>query len=364
MRRRAGWFSPGLTMLVRASACALGAAGLLTACGGPASSSRGSSAQSQQSTGLTETAALIGTEPWSFGTADGVLLRTPHYRVFTTEPNGTVRRRLPSFVERALAHYTGSFDGLPEPASPMETFVMANRPQWVRLTGTLYGSQAQPVLAIRRGGFAINGRALLWDVGVHDTFSLIAHEGWHQYTQTAFRDRLPPWAEEGIATYMEGFRWTGPGLDRPDFLPWANRERYDQLRRVSLDQDLLPLAMLVSVSPGELLDDVRDAALVYYAQVWALVHFLEEGEGGKYREGFRAMVRDAARGRIAIETRARLIERGGANPDLRRYGGMVFGAYIGNDLPTIESEFRAFVETVAGSGSAGAVFEGRSPVNQ
>lgn len=332
----------------------------LAACGGNGPSDRAESGVARSS--ISTASIVLSEEPWSFGTSNGTLVTTPHYRVFTTERNATTRSRLAPFIELSLMRYQEAFGGLPGPERQMETFLMANRPEWVRLTGQLMGRRAQPLMSIRRGGFALDGRALLFDVGVHDTFALIAHEGWHQYTQTAFRERLPPWAEEGIATTMEGFRWIGPSLDRPDFRPWANRERYDQLRRVMKSGELLPLPMLVSVSPGELLDDVKDAALVYYAQVWAIILFLEEGEGGRYRDGLRAMVSDAASGRIAIETRARLIERGGAPQALRRYGGYVFGAYVGTDLERIEREFRAFIGEATGPGSAQAVFAGRSPI--
>src|SRR5690606_25342694 len=44
-------------------------------------------------------------EPWTFGGADGVIITTAHYRVFTTAAGSRVIQRLPAFLEDALGHY-------------------------------------------------------------------------------------------------------------------------------------------------------------------------------------------------------------------------------------------------------------------
>ena len=45
-----------------------------------------------------------------------------------------------------------------------------------------------------RGGFTTNGIAVLYDIDGygwhHDTLALGAHEGWHQYVQTTFKDLM------------------------------------------------------------------------------------------------------------------------------------------------------------------------------
>jgi hypothetical protein len=77
------------------------------------------------------------------------------------------------------------------------------------------GSDAEVYLKIQRGGFAASGRAILYDIGPRDTFAIAAHEGWHQYTQKSFRAPLTVSFEEGLATYMEGFRWSDDDRTRP-----------------------------------------------------------------------------------------------------------------------------------------------------
>src|SRR5262245_32519300 len=136
-------------------------------------------------------ARVISTETWTFGNEQGRVVRTDSYRLFTTQSDSVLNSRLPTFMEEALQAYTGSLGNLPRPPVPLDTYLMANRPQWTRLTQSLMGKQADIYLKIQRGGFTAQGKAVLYDIGTHDTFSLIAHEGWHQYTQRTFRQPLP-----------------------------------------------------------------------------------------------------------------------------------------------------------------------------
>lgn len=310
-------------------------------------------------------------EPWAFNTKPGVMLRTQHYRVFTTEREGVMIQRLPSFIEAALANYrvalTGPDRPLPEPELRMDTFIMSTRPDWEILAKQLLGDQAAPYLKIRRGGFAYSGRALLFDVGTRDTLSLISHEGWHQYTQRTFRQALPAWLEEGIATYMEGHRFGGPGGGELTFQPWSNVERFDQLRRAAALNRLMPLRELLSASPGALIGagGTNDSGLVFYAQVWALTHFLAEGEGGKYRPRLEALLRDAAAGNITRSVQRALGANAGSGVSrgtVISMGPPVFMAYFDQDLDAADKAFRAFQDRLVQPGSRGSIVAGLSPI--
>ncbi|TVQ59407.1 MAG: DUF1570 domain-containing protein [Phycisphaerales bacterium] len=296
-------------------------------------------------------------EPWTFGGAEGQIIRTRHYRIYTTETNAVLVNRLPGFLEAALDHYRNALGPLPPPPIRLDTFLMDNRSQWTRLTTQLMGRDAPRFLRIGRGGFATNGRAVLYDIGLFDTMAIAAHEGWHQYTQRTFRDPLPVYLEEGIASYMEGHKWAG---STPVFLPWANVERFDQLRAAAARDELQPLRTLLDSAPQDLLDHVGDGALTYYAQVWALVHFLHEGAGGRHRETLRNLLIDASQGRM----RNVLVNRYGTNPGMTalasRRGAAVFVAYF-DDLEAIEAEFERFMQALVRSGSRGPIVAGESP---
>ncbi|MFA6043970.1 MAG: hypothetical protein WC718_03205, partial [Phycisphaerales bacterium] len=159
------------------------------------------------SPGAAAPAGVVSTEAWTLEGKTGQLITTPHYRIFTTIDKPYILDRLPLFMEAALANYTTSLEDLPAPRQPLETYLLATRPQWTRVTQRVMADQAEVYLRIQRGGFAAGGKAILYDIGPRDTFAIAAHEGWHQYSQSTFRTPLPTSLEEGLATYMEGFRW-------------------------------------------------------------------------------------------------------------------------------------------------------------
>lgn len=304
-------------------------------------------------------------EDWSFNGKPGRLITTPHYRVFTTQPRENVTSRLPLFLESALEHYrvaiTGEDAPLPYPSERLDTYILSSKGDWELLARQLLGSQAEPFLNIRRGGFAYNGRALLFDLGTFDTLAVTAHEGWHQYTQRTFRSGLPIWMEEGLATYMEGHRWSGRG-GRATFMPWANVERFDQLRRSTARGQLLPLRDLLAARPQELISATSTGpGLTYYAQVWALTHFLMEGENGKYRESLQRLVRDAASGAMERTVSRKLNNPRAGRALGARVGPAVFIAYFNEDLTAVQDEFDRFVQSVVATGSRQRIVAGESP---
>lgn len=305
---------------------------------------------------------IVSSEPWTFEDKDGQLFRTPSYRVYSTATKYNLGQRLPVFLENCLVHYTSTLVDLPRPREAMETYLMGNRPQWTRVTQRFMGSEADVYLKIQRGGFAANGRAILYDIGPRDTFAIAAHEGWHQYTQGSFRAPLTVCFEEGLATYMEGFRWSDTERTRPSFLPWANLERFEQLRSATSRGRLVPLAKLQQSTPQEIIADDPDAALVYYAQVWALIHFLNEGESGKHRAGLQELLRDASSGELARRVRRDAGGRAASAYANRRTGVDLLAIYFGASAEQLDSAYRAFIDQVVRVGAREKVVAGQSPI--
>lgn len=300
---------------------------------------------------------VLTTESWTFSGIPGRMYRTRSYRLFTTATDPIFVEQLPFFLESALDHYTTGLGPLPRPQLKLDTFLMGDRDQWSRLTTQVMGDQASTYLKIERGGFASGGRALLWTIGRHDTLAIAAHEGWHQYTQRTFRDELPAWAEEGVAVYMEGFLPDPADPLRPIFLPWANPERFDQLSRSAAANALAPLDRLLSATPQDLIDQSTESTLTYYSQLWAFIHFLQEGEGGKHRERLIAMISDAAAGRLDQFTHAKLARA-------PHNGADTFRAYFGSgsDFDSIQSEFDVFTATITKPDTREKILRGSSPL--
>jgi hypothetical protein len=274
------------------------------------------------------------------------------------------------FMESALIHYTTALGPLPRPDSAMETYLMGTRPQWARMTQRFMGEQAETYLQIQRGGFASGGKAILYDIGPRDTFAIAAHEGWHQYSQKTFKNPLPVTLEEGVATYMEGFRWTPPGSDvpassatTPTFMPWSNWERYEQLRQAERNGKLVPLDKLMRSTPQELMAGDPDNALVYYAQVWALIHFLNEDGAGQYQKALQAMLSDAANGRLVTKIQKELGSRAAGAYMTRRTGVDLLALYTGRTAAAMDGDYQLFIRAIVKTGSRGKIVAGKSPLS-
>lgn len=304
--------------------------------------------------------AIESIEPWTFSGTTGRQINTPNYRLFTTERDAVIIDRAPRFLELALDHYRSALGPLPPPPLKLDTFLMDNRTQWTRLTLQMLGERGRQYQAIGRGGFATGGKAFLYDIGLFDTLAIAAHEGWHQYTQRTFRDPLPVWLEEGIAAFMEGHRWAGP---EPVFLPWANLERFDQLRNAKARGGIMTLEMLLQSSPQDMLGHVGDGALTFYAQAWALVHFLNEGDDGRHRSSLRALLVQSSQGQMRQTLINRLGAPGAARALSSRRGPEVFEAYFaGDDMAAVSKAYDAFIAKLVESGARGPIAEGRSPI--
>jgi hypothetical protein len=297
---------------------------------------------------------------WTYRERRGMAYTTAHYRVFTTVERPIVRDRLPRFAEASLARFREAFPDLPEPPSGLEVFVLSSRPEWERFVVDVFGPDGlRRYRPIERGGFAENGRAVLWDIGVQDTLAILAHEGWHQYTQATFRQPLPAWLEEGLAAWAEGFRWDLARPDEPLFLPWANVERFDQLRRAAARDGLIPLDQLLTARPQELMAVSGESTLTYYAQCWALAHFLMADPDRRRRLG--SLLADAASGRLAAALRTRLGDRAARSSLSRRTGSEVWTVYFGDDLERDAADYQHFLERIIRPGSKNHIVRGRPP---
>lgn len=291
-------------------------------------------------------------QQWTFISPRGRLITTPNYRLFTTLPDGFILQRLPRFAETALAHYSTAFGPLPRPTQPMETYFLATRQQWARMTQHLMGKQAELFLRIQRGGYASNAKGVFFEIGRSDSFSLMAHEGWHQYVQATFKEPLPIWLDEGLATTMEGFQWGNAGADEPIFVPELNRERLEMLRTAVSRKKLLSLPDLLNTSPQQQLVKSDEGTLIYYAQVWALALYLQRGDNGRHSQQLSALLQDAARGDLGRMVAASFDQRGAMLALQGRRGPLVYQTYFDKDLAVADKSYQQFIRQLATPGAA------------
>jgi hypothetical protein len=294
---------------------------------------------------------LLGRDPvayearaWKFGRHAGQKLITEHYVIYTTLQDEVLLEALPDFMEGAYTYYARITPPVREPEKRMRVFLFASRGQWEAFTRKFTGERAPLFLKVRNGGYSERGISVIEYVAHSVTFPLFAHEGWHQYLHHHAQPNIPAWINEGLAVCCEGQRW-GSYKGRyglVTFDPAYNPVRRNALAEALLRNDLHPLRKLLRTNPGRIIGGSSRSVATYYAQVWALMLFLEEGEDGKYADRFRQLLDKLGDPELRQHARAAHI----SSSDRRMNLGMaLFHAFITEDLDTFEREYVEYMKT-------------------
>ena len=302
--------------------------------------------------------------PWKDGGDNGVVVRTPHYVLRLSLREEPFRDRMPDFMETCFTAYASALGTIPAPVEPLEMYVFGERGLWEKWTRKKLGRDAEIYIGLGKGGYTTDSVSVLYDIGRFDTQTIAAHEGWHQFSQQTLQHPLPTWMEEGIACYMEGTRLSRDG-GPSTFRPWRNFERWSELREAARAEDLIPVSELLDGTPQEFLQNGKNSLLTYYAQVWALVHFLREGENGKYRDQFSQLIQDSITGKLA----GRLaLSKAIVGKTMRhravelRTGNAVILEYFNADFPRFVEEFSNFVQAITSRGAGDKIYRGEFPL--
>lgn len=285
--------------------------------------------------------AALRVDDWTFGEQKAQVLRTPNYSIYTTIQDDEVKELLPQVMEGALQMYRQIAPDVALTDRPMDCFIFRWRSEWDRYTQRYAGSDAQVYLQIRSGGYTIQDRSVAYYIGRLATFSVAAHEGWHQYASRHFIGRLPPFLEEGLACMFETISWR-------DRLPrWnlaVNPTRALMLRHAVEANNLWPLEQLCAMHAGDIVGESNDRIDAFYAESWAFARFLWEGEGGKYRPALAKWIAETAAGTVYDPTRS---HSRAAAPWNRRAVRPMLEHYLGEDVQTVDAAFRAYMKKIA-----------------
>jgi hypothetical protein len=286
-------------------------------------------------------AAPVETSNWSYNSVPGTLLKTDHYNIYTTEDSPDVLRSVPQVMEGALGEYQKIAPGVPLTDRRMDCYLFGNKGQWIDFTRRHTGAQAGIYLQINRGGYTIRDWYVSYYVGDAATYSVAAHEGWHQFVSRHFKGRLPPFLEEGIATMFEDIHWKD---DLPEWNLGINRTRVQGLRRSVEGKFLFPLSELVGMHAGNVVNQSGNRIEAFYSQDWAFATFLWTGENAKYRPALRQLMSDTADGTVFDPTGVHKDNRlpwspQGVRPMLEHYLGM--------NLDAVEVEYLKYIHKVA-----------------
>jgi len=289
-------------------------------------------------------------EPWNTPYApSGRIVITPHYNLFIAAQRPELSNVLASFMEGAYSSYTtltglGPKQNLP----PMRVYMMADRPQWARVTQHLVKENCELYLSIEAGGYCYNGTCVFWDLGGISTFQVAAHEGLHQFLHYRMTDHIPMWAEEGLCTCAEGFQLYS---SRVVFSPYYNTARVSSLQSAITSGRQIPLRTLLSMDAGDAVGQhMANRAVEYYAQLWSLILYIRTQP--QWQAGLEHLLADAAKGQLGDGLGYKpgpwaQLSRGGRSYN-RAISEATFTTYITKDLPAFEKGLRAYQVKLSG----------------
>ena len=143
------------------------------------------------------------------------------------------------------------------------------------------------------------------------------------------------------------FRSEGRGQWLPRWNFAENRSRLVGLRNAVEGGHLLPLAELVSMHAGQVVDQPPDQIEAFYAQGWAFARFLWEAEGGRHRATLRRILTEAANGTLFPGPTSRRTEDGLWDPESAQ---PLLEHYLHTDLAKLEVPFKRYMRRLAFQG--------------
>jgi len=292
--------------------------------------------------------ALKSVEIWQNEYGPGLKITTSHYEIFTTLLEPLMLPDVAGFMESAYRSYQNQLPESIETNIKFTVYLFANRKQWESFTTAFAGPQAPLYCRIKAGAYYLNGACVVYNIGRERTFSVLGHEGWHQFNSRHFRFRLPSWLDEGIAMLFESNRYE-QGMFY--FEPARNMYRLAALKMTLMKNKMIPLKKLIAMNPGEALAANRDEAVAaFYSQSYALVRFLREADYGKRLSNYHQLLLDGLRGDWPL---SQAVKRIAADRNIpltvgfnRVVGTQLFKQYIGEDFETIEKEYVVFCRKI------------------
>ncbi len=311
--------------------------------------------QSQPTVKSTETWDLP--EPIKAQPQVGLIIRTYHYEIYTSLQDPLILQGLAVFLETAFRSYGQVFGQEIEVKNRLAVYFFDNRQQWEEFTHHWTGAAAGTYLQIRAGAYYLDKACVAYHLGRKSNFAVLAHEGWHQFSDAVFAYRLPAWVDEGLATNFESYQWED---GKVRFDPRRNGARLMDLQKALASGNRMSLAELLTMDAGRILShdgmnsDGETHAVPqitrYYAQLYALVRFLREDDYGRRLLAFRKMLNNGRLGKwpLSAELQAEAMQRT-RNPS-RQWnaitGSLIFQSYIASDPTALEKQYLSFCQKI------------------
>lgn len=282
--------------------------------------------------------------PWSHEDRAGVWIETPHFDIYTTVQDERLREGLATALESVYRQLAMKFPPNPGSSPRATTYVFESRAQWERFLQGRFPARSADDPRIRAGVLTQGSVSALYFTTHRETLTTAAHEAWHQYAHQVLSAPLPAWLDEGLACYFESFDFTH---DPPRFSPRTNPLRLEHLRNAVLSDRQFPLHdLLTTHADAVLAQDNSIITQTYYAQLWALMLFLQQGPSSEYRAAFDRLLRDVGDGSLPIRVRAATLGQVEASP--ASFGRTVFALYFSTPGADMEALYRQFLVDLTG----------------
>ncbi len=134
-----------------------------------------------------------------------------------------------------------------------------------------------------------NGPRLMAIAHPGSVWHVTQHEGFHQFAYFAISKKLPIWVNEGLAEYFGESIFTGDAM-LSGLVPEGRRVR---IQKMIADKKYHPFGEIISISSEQWL---REMNIQNYDEAWSMVHFMAEGDGGRYQRAFLTYMKALAHG--------------------------------------------------------------------
>ncbi len=204
------------------------------------------------------------------------IVETPHYQ-FETDHDPKAAQLMASHQEalfRELYRRMGKTKAV-SGIKRMKVQVFQTRDRYRKALGVeSEGSQ----------GLYTGSAIAVWAVpeGIDDLLETLRHEGTHQFVGQFIGNKCPVWLNEGLAVFFQNARFEQGKL----VIGQVPMPTVNVLKKAAEQDRLIPMEQMLAMSYkqwGEAVKTKSKQASVQYPQAWSMVHFLEEGENGKYR---------------------------------------------------------------------------------
>jgi hypothetical protein len=294
--------------------------------------------------------ALQKVELWRDPGTKGLVLTTEHYKVYTTMLDHLILSQVPGFLESAYRGYNEQLSYPVRSSLAFTVYLFNSRQEWDKFTDNFAGGQAPMYKKLKAGAYYLNGSCVAYNIGRENTFSVLGHEGWHQFNSRHFRYRLPSWLDEGIAMLFETSRYEGGFFY---FEPEKNLYRLANLKVLLNRGRIILPEQLIALNPGEvILFEQSDALDAFYAESYALVRFLREDNYFKRLLRYQKMLTDGMDGRWPLDLELQVIAEDRNVPLTifwnQRVGTELFDKYIieNESMEQIQQEYIAFCRKI------------------